>query len=113
MGEHLLCKQGVRGSSPLTSTSLLSHSLGCMACFSVYVLQSEATGRYYIGSTADLGQRLLRHNAGRMQATKHSRPWRLVYSEPFDTLAEARHREMQIKSWKNPEYMRRTLGLTE
>jgi putative endonuclease len=84
-----------------------------MACFYVYVLQSEVTGRYYIGSAANLDQRILRHNAGRMQSTRHSTPWQLVYSEPFHTLAEARRRELQIKSWKNPIYMRRALNIAD
>jgi hypothetical protein len=36
-----------------------------------------------------------------------------VYSEPYNTLAEARRRELQIKSWKNPKYMRSALNITE
>ncbi|NWG13301.1 MAG: GIY-YIG nuclease family protein, partial [Acidobacteria bacterium] len=31
----------------------------------VYILQSLADGRYYIGQTSDLQNRLQRHNAGR------------------------------------------------
>ena len=79
----------------------------------VYVLQSEATGKHYIGSTADINQRLLRHNAGRMPSTKHGIPWRVIHQETFNTLSEARRREMQIKSWKSPDYLRRALGVTK
>lgn len=30
--------------------------------FYTYILQSESTGKYYVGQTNNLGQRLLRHN---------------------------------------------------
>ncbi|MDP2918981.1 MAG: GIY-YIG nuclease family protein, partial [Dehalococcoidia bacterium] len=32
--------------------------------FYVYILQSEKSGRYYIGSTGDIPTRLAQHNAG-------------------------------------------------
>jgi len=31
----------------------------------VYILEDEISGRYYIGQTADLDERIERHNAGR------------------------------------------------
>ncbi|MBI2871577.1 MAG: GIY-YIG nuclease family protein [Chloroflexi bacterium] len=74
-------------------------------------MRSEQSGRYYVGSTKDIAQRLAQHNAGMMKATRQSRPWRLVYIEPSDTLSAARRREAQIKSWKSPGYMRKALGL--
>jgi putative endonuclease len=80
--------------------------------FFVYVLQSEETGRYYIGCSKDVACRLAQHNVGMSKATRELRPWQLVHTEAYQTLAEARRREAQIKSWKNPEYMRRALGLT-
>ncbi|MCH9037051.1 MAG: GIY-YIG nuclease family protein [Chloroflexi bacterium] len=79
--------------------------------FFVYILQSEEACRYYIGSTKNIQQRLFQHNAGMMKSTRGLRPWRLVHSETFDTLAQARGREAQIKAWKNPRYMERALGL--
>lgn len=79
--------------------------------FFMYILQSELTRKYYIGSTNDLSKRLVQHNAGRTPSTKNYRPWKLLYSEPFETLSEARRRERQVKAWKNPSYMIKTLGL--
>ncbi|MEZ4783712.1 MAG: GIY-YIG nuclease family protein [Candidatus Kapaibacterium sp.] len=35
--------------------------------FSVYILQSESTGTYYVGQTQDVHKRLLRHNAGEVR----------------------------------------------
>ncbi|MCZ6614223.1 MAG: GIY-YIG nuclease family protein [Chloroflexi bacterium] len=79
--------------------------------FFVYILQSESSGRYYIGSTKDTAQRLTQHNAGMMKSTRSFRPWRLVYTETYETLPQARNREAQIKSWKNRSYMETVLGL--
>ena len=67
----------------------------------VYILKSITTGKYYIGSTGDLNDRLQRHNQGRSKATKLGIPWELVHSETFGSRAEAMNREMQIKSWKS------------
>lgn len=70
---------------------------------SVYVLQSESTGRYYIGQGKDLRVRLKKHNNGESRSTKGGRPWRLVYSEDYPTRSEAVRRERYLKSpkgWK-------------
>ncbi len=93
----------VGGSNPPISTKI--------AMFFVYVLQSERSGRYYIGSTKDVTIRLAEHNAGKTPSTKGYRPWKLLYTEVYDTLSGARQRERQIKTWKNPGYMVKALGL--
>ena len=67
----------------------------------VYILQSEVAGRYYIGSTGNIEDRLERHNGGRSKATKSGRPWRLVYTETFSTRPEAVARETQLKKGKS------------
>jgi putative endonuclease len=77
----------------------------------MYILQSELTGHYYIGSTRDASMRLEYHNGGNVLSTKNQRPWKIVYTESFNTLREARQREQQIKSWKNPAYIVKTLKL--
>ena len=82
-----------------------------LALFFVYVLRSEKRDRYYIGSTQDVAQRLAQHNAGMMKGTRGLRPWRLVHAEAWETRAQARQREGQIKSWKNRAYLEKTLGL--
>jgi putative endonuclease len=68
--------------------------------YSVYVLQSLKNGRYYVGSTNDIVQRIKMHNDGRVLSTKAHRPWKLRYTETFPTKSEASKREFQIKSWK-------------
>ena len=66
-----------------------------------YILQSESSGRFYIGSALNLGDRLSEHQRGHSPYTRAQGPWRLVYQEDFTELADARRRERQIKSWKS------------
>jgi putative endonuclease len=65
--------------------------------FHTYIIQSESTHRYYIGSTADIEDRLKRHNLNYSLSTKHRGPWKLVYSRSHTTRSEAIHLEFQIK----------------
>jgi putative endonuclease len=69
--------------------------------YSLYILQSTISGKYYIGTTGDLDDGLKRHNAGRSKATASGRPWDLVYSEAYETRSEAVQRERQLKNWKS------------
>jgi len=66
----------------------------------VYILQSQKTARYYIGSCEDIEGRIERHNNGRVPITRPGRPWHVVHKESFDTRSEAVKRERQIKSYK-------------
>ena len=64
----------------------------------VYVLESEATGRRYIGSTENINERLKNHNSGKVRSTKAYRPYKIVYVEELETKTEARKREIFLKS---------------
>jgi putative endonuclease len=66
--------------------------------FHVYVLRSEKTGRRYVGSCEDLSARVDRHNSGKVRATKHGSPWRLLHSETLSTHNEAVRRELYYKT---------------
>jgi putative endonuclease len=67
-----------------------------------YILESQSTGKLYIGQTNNLSDRLERHNSGRNKYTKGKGPWILLYSVTFETRAEAVTLEGQLKSWKSP-----------
>ena len=69
--------------------------------YHLYILQSESSGRYYVGQTAELEGRVAYHNANYSKALKNRGPWKLVYSEVYPTRAEAMRRERQIKGWKD------------
>ncbi len=64
----------------------------------VYILQSETTGKYYIGQTEDLEDRLNRHNRGDSKSTKTGRPWKVVHVERYNTRSETVLRERYLKS---------------
>ena len=44
----------------------------------VYLLKSLKDGRYYIGQTQDLQERLAYHNTGRSTYTRDRGPWELL-----------------------------------
>ena len=67
----------------------------------VYILQSQSSGRFYIGCAERPPLRLAEHQRGQTISTRGRGPWSLVYQEHFDTLSEARRRERQLKSWKS------------
>jgi putative endonuclease len=66
--------------------------------FSAYILQSEVDKSLYVGHTANMEERLFRHNQGRSKYTKAKRPWLMVHCELFDTRALAMQRERALKS---------------
>ena len=67
----------------------------------VYILKSQSTGKFYIGSALRLERRLAEHQRGHSPYTRDRGPWVLAYSEDYTTLPEARRRERQMKSWKS------------
>jgi len=65
--------------------------------FRLCTFQSEVK-QTVIGSTQDLDQRLKEHNLGKSKFTSSGIPWELIYKESFPTNADARKREMFLKS---------------
>ncbi|MDQ7799391.1 MAG: GIY-YIG nuclease family protein [Candidatus Edwardsbacteria bacterium] len=70
-----------------------------------YILKSVSLGTRYIGSTADIDKRLTEHNDGKCPYTRNRRPWVLVYSEEFASLAGARKRERFLKTGQGREFL--------
>ncbi|MFA5961817.1 MAG: GIY-YIG nuclease family protein [Parcubacteria group bacterium] len=68
--------------------------------FFVYILKSIKDTRLYIGQTNNLENRLLRHNSGKVTATKNRRPFTVVYKEEYLSRTEAMQREKYLKSLK-------------
>ncbi len=66
----------------------------------VYILESVTNGRYYVGQTEDLKQRLIRHNSGRNESTKSGVPWELKWWKEFGTRSESMEEEKKIKKLK-------------
>jgi len=53
----------------------------------------------------DPEMRLMQHNAGYVKSTKGYRPWKIIYTESFSTLVEARNREVYFKSGIGREFL--------
>ncbi len=69
--------------------------------FYVYILHSAILDKFYVGYTAQLEQRFLRHNQKSKGFTGKVNDWLLVYQEEYPTQSQALAREKQIKSWKS------------
>ena len=87
-----------------------SHIRGKVFMFYVYILQSEKNGRYYIGYTSNLADRLRHHNSGANKSTKPHRPWKLIYHESYEDKKSAWLREEQIKSYKGGEAFKKLIN---
>ncbi len=64
----------------------------------VYVLFSFKFNRSYVGMTKNIKQRLSEHNSKKNTSTKAFVPWEVVYTEEYNTQAEARIREKYLKT---------------
>lgn len=65
--------------------------------FYVYILQSEKDGSFYKGFSIHPAERLIQHNNGETQSTRHLVPWKLVYVELVSSKKDAIIRERNLK----------------
>lgn len=67
--------------------------------YTVYVLYSSVYDKHYTGYTSDIESRLKSHNELSTKGfTLKYRPWKLIYSEKFETKSEAMKREKYLKT---------------
>ena len=66
--------------------------------FYVYLLYSQKSKKWYIGSTNNLRKRFEQHNSFQVRSTKFGVPWTLRYYEAFDSESSARMREKSLKN---------------
>ena len=72
----------------------------------VYILLCS-DGRFYVGHTTNLELRLKEHNGEHHIYDKGSdftishRPFKLVYTEEYETVSEATRRERQLHKWSH------------
>ena len=86
--------------SPTDNLKLLS------SMFYVYILENERMREYYTGSTDDVARRLTEHLQGMSRFTRwHKGPWKLIYSETFETRSQAVRREKEIKNKRSRKYI--------
>lgn len=61
----------------------------------------------YVGMTEDLDRRIAEHNSGKNKTTKPYKPFKLIYSEEFQTRMEARIKEKNLKSGSGKEFLKK------
>ncbi len=72
----------------------------------VYVIRSEKDGRFYVGLCKDIDKRIREHNIGKTFSTKGYRPWKLFFTESYETLDLARKREKYLKGGSGKEFIK-------
>lgn len=73
----------------------------------VYILKSDKTGKFYIGSTSNLTRRLEEHNSGQTKSLLYQRPLTLVFKQKFGNLSGARVAELMLKKMKSRTVLER------
>jgi putative endonuclease len=65
-----------------------------------FYLARCSDGSLYAGTCIDVAAREAKHNDGTgAKYTRARRPIKIIYTETFETLSEARKREAEIKKW--------------
>lgn len=78
--------------------------------FSVYLLESINSGKWYIGYTpTNIFIRLAKHNAGEVVSTKPYLPWKIIYYEVYLDRRDATGREKFLKSGAGRSFLRKQL----
>ena len=70
----------------------------------LYILR-DAHGKFYIGSTSNLKRRLHQHDLGHTQTTRAMAVPKLVLSQEYISLSEARKIERRLKGLKRKDYI--------
>jgi putative endonuclease len=84
-------------------------SFNLKSMFFVYVLYSKKYNRFYTGMSIDVLKRLKQHNLRQNKSTKAYIPWKLIYTEEFESRPEARKKEKYLKSGVGREFIKTLL----
>jgi putative endonuclease len=78
----------------------------------IYIIYNNSLDKFYIGQTDNLERRVFEHNNGLSGYTSRFKGnWNLLYSEIFDSRAEAMKREKFLKKQKSKVFYRKLCGL--
>ncbi|MEO5646495.1 MAG: GIY-YIG nuclease family protein [Candidatus Paceibacterota bacterium] len=76
--------------------------------YTVYVLQDDK-GNFYKGFTNDLARRFSEHVTGQTKTTRKMSGLKIVYTEEYETLQEARTREVYFKTSAGRRFLKEKL----
>ncbi|MBG6130487.1 putative endonuclease [Aquimarina sp. EL_43] len=68
--------------------------------YTVYIIQSLKDDSFYIGYSANIEERINKHNNGNSRYTSKKIPWKLAYTEEFSSKSDAIKRERFLKNRK-------------
>ena len=80
-------------------------SAGFFMSYYVYILYSQSLDQYYVGHSANIGDRIYRHRNSGSKSTKKAADWEIKYTEAFESRSEAMQRELTIKNKKSRKYI--------
>ena len=66
--------------------------------YTVYIIFSNQTNKFYVGQTEDFEKRLPRHNYGLVKSTKTGIPWKVIHTIACNNRSESMILESRIKS---------------
>ena len=66
-----------------------------------YIIYSKKIDKFYIGYSANIEDRLRKHNTNNKSFTGKANDWEIVYTQTFEKKTDAIIREKQIKNWKS------------
>ncbi|NQV90531.1 GIY-YIG nuclease family protein [Candidatus Uhrbacteria bacterium] len=73
----------------------------------VYVIESMSSGKWYIGYSADLKERVAKHNRDGNTSTSKRGPWKVIYYEAYLNQKDALGREKFLKSGSGWRYLKK------
>ena len=76
----------------------------------LYALKSKTRNYIYVGMTANIADRMHRHNSGYEKTTRSYRPFELIYLEKFEDRKQARVKEKYLKSGSGKEYLKKLIN---
>ena len=76
----------------------------------LYILRLS-NGKYYIGSTSNLNQRINDHSLGKSPYTKKFLPIQLKFSQEFPNLSDANKMEKYLKKLKSRKIIEKIINL--
>ncbi|OHA15945.1 MAG: hypothetical protein A3H57_01055 [Candidatus Taylorbacteria bacterium RIFCSPLOWO2_02_FULL_43_11] len=77
----------------------------------VYLLENQGDKSWYIGYSADLKQRVERHQSGNgARTTARKKNWELIYYEAYKSELDAKGRERFLKSGSGRKYLKKQLA---
>ena len=81
--------------------------------YHLYILESQRTREYYVGSTEDVLHRLGQHNGefpGLGRSTVAGRPWKLAFQASFASRAQAMAAEKYVKRMKSRKWIAKLIS---